>query len=269
LGEKVRKLEATTEDKYKIEKYMYFSKFKLDKDFKDEKVFKDNYYKKLHILKGYLYNKFHNEKNKTDNDKVFNNICNNIKEEPKNDKAKENNIKYKNFYEINKNVESLDEKYFNNKFDKKIIETKYKYFLQLENILKEKDGKIDKDILTNKKDDLVNIFNSKEFKIVFEQRTIKETTPKKLLGSLNSVYNMFGLELENIRESGGNIKYKKEHLEIKLMDCIPKCYVDYEEYINKYKNNDVDYMKCFVKLVKEKQQKKKKELTIEDFIIDF
>jgi hypothetical protein len=28
-------------------------------------------------------------------------------------------------------------------------------------------------------------------------------------------------------------------------------------------------MKCFVKLVKEKQQKKKKELTIEDFIIDF
>lgn len=131
----------------------------------------------------------------------------------------------------------------------KIIEMKYKYFTQLKNIMKEKEGNIDKNILTNKKDDLVNIFNSKEFKKIFNSRTIKneKATPKKLLGSLNSVYNMFGVELENIRESGGNVKYKKEHLETKLMDCIPKCYVDYEEYINKYKNNDVDYMnnECF------------------------
>jgi hypothetical protein len=270
LSEKVKKLEATTDDKYKIEKYMYFSKFKLDKDFKDEKVFKDEYYKKLHLLKGYLYNKFHNEKYKLDNETILNNICKNIKDDNINEKAKESNIKYKNFYEINKNVETLDEKYYNNKFDKKIIENKHKIFLQLEDIMKEKDGKIDKELLTTKKDDLVNIFNSKEFKIIFEQRTIKEATPKKLLGSLNSVYNMFGMEIENIYETQNNKDGKRKgHLEVKKMDCIPKCYTDYEQYINKYRNNDIDYMKYFIKLVKEKKQKKKNNFTIEDFIIDF
>lgn len=285
LSEKVKKIEATTEDKYKIEKYMYFSKFKLDKDYINEKLFKNNYYKKLHILKGYLYNKFHNEKNKVDNDQIFTNIINNIREIKYNDdddgekvkkvkklhkKEVENNIKYKNFYEINKNVESLDKKYYNNNFDKKIIETKYKYFLQLEKMMKEKNGRIDKEFLTNKKDDLVKIFNSKEFKNIFEQKAIIEVTPKKLLGSINSVYNMFGVEIKNVYETTNDKDNKRKgHLQIKKMDCIPKCYVDYEEYINKYKNNDEKYMKFFVELVKERKQKKKKELTIEDFLIDF
>ena len=60
---------------------MLFRSFKLDKDFNDVAVFKHEYYKKLHILKGYLYNKFHNEKNKINNEKVFENICNNILKE--------------------------------------------------------------------------------------------------------------------------------------------------------------------------------------------
>jgi len=270
LSEKVKRLEATTEDKYKIEKYIYFSKFKLDKNFNDEKIFKKRYHKKLHILKGYLYNKFHNNKNIEENERIINNICKNINKNSENEKAKESNNKYKNFYEINKNIKSLDEKYYNNKFDKKIIETKYKYFLQLEKILKEKDNKIKKNILTDKKDELINIFNCKEFKLVFEQRAIKEATNKKILSLINSVYGMFGLEIKNVQETTNNEDNKRnEHLETKLMDCIPKCYIDYEEYIKKYKNNDEEYMKYFKQLVKEKKEKKKKDLTIEDFIIDF
>lgn len=274
LSEKVKKTEATTEDKYKIEKYIYFTKFKLDKNYNDPKDFKDKYYKKLHILKGYLYNKFYNEKNKKDNEKLLYNICKNIKDDIINEKQAISNIKYKNFYEINKNIEKLDESYYNNKFDKKIIEAKYKYFVQLENILKVENGQINKDILTDKKDELLNIFNSKEFKILFEHRTIKEATIKKLLGSINSVYNLYGLEINNVRETIRNKDKKSkitnnEHLEINKMDCIPNCYNDYEEYIKKYFNNDIEYMKYFNKLVKEKQQKKKREITIEDFIIEF
>ena len=49
---------------------------------------------------------------------------------------------------------------------------------------------------------------------------------------------MFGVEIKNITE--GTYKYRTEHLEIKKMDCIPKCYTDYEQYINKYRNNDID-----------------------------
>jgi hypothetical protein len=278
LSKRVKSNDATTDEKYQIEKYIYFTKFKLDKDFKDEKVFKDNYYRKIHILKGYLYNKFNN--NKKDTIDMLERILSNIKYDKYddngeivkklNDKDIQRNKKFEIYYEINKNIESLDEKYYNNKFDKKIIETKYKYFQQLQKILKVKDGKIDKDILTERKDDLINIFNDKEFKVIFETRTIKDATPKKLVGSINSVYNDYGLEVNNIRM--GTSKNRTEHLEIDNMECIPKCYNDYEAYINRYINNDIDCMKYFQKLVKDKKDNKinnNANIKIEDFIIHF
>ena len=187
-----------------------------------------------------------------------------------NDKEIESNNKFKNYYEINKNIETLDEKYYNNKFDKKIIETKYKYFQQLQKILKVKDGIINKDILIDRKDDLLNIFNDKEFKVIFETRTIKDVTPKKLIGSINSVYNDYGLEVNSIRE--GTSKKRTEHLEVDNMDCVPKCYNDYEAYIKRYINNDVDCMKYFQKLVKDKKDNKvnnNAKINLEDFIIHF
>lgn len=267
LSNKVKNLEATTEDKYKIEKYIYFTKFKLDKFYRNKKEFKNKYYKKLHILKGYLYNKFYNDRYKVYNDKLFNNICRNIKKNSANYDDKEN--KYKTFYNLNKNVESLDTKYYNNKFDKKIIELKHKYFTQLENILKDKNGIINKNVLVEKKDDLIKIFNNNEFKLIFEERTLIEPTQKKIIGSINKVYNTFGMEVYNIQS--GTSKNRIEHLEINKMDCIPLCYVDYEEYVNKYKYDCEEYMNYFIKLVEEKKNNKKKgfkDLTIEDFIID-
>ena len=278
LSKRVKSNDATTIEKFQIEKYIYFTKFKLDKDFKDEKVFKDNYYRKLHILKGYLYNKFNN--NKKDTADMLERISNNIKSvkyddegnmiKELNDKEIKTNNKFHNYHEITKNIETLDEKYYNNKFDKKIIESKYKYFQQLQKILKVKDGKIDKDILTDRKDDLLKIFNDKEFKVIFETRTIKDATPKKLLGSLNSVYNDYGLEVNSIQT--GTSKNRTEHLETNNMDCIPKCYNDYEAYINRYINNDIDCMKYFVKLVKDKKDNKvnnNANIKLEEFIVDF
>ena len=281
LSKRVKSNDATTDEKYQIEKYIYFTKFKLDKDFKDVKVFKDNYYRKLHILKGYLYNKFNNNKDETEN--MLERISNNIKSvkyddegniiKELNDKEIKTNNKFHNYHEITKNIETLDEKYYNNKFDKKIIESKYKYFQQLQKILKVKDGKINKDILTDRKDDLLKIFNDKEFKVIFETRTIKDATPKKLLGSLNSVYKDYGLEINNIQETTTNKDNKRnEHLEVNNMDCIPKCYNDYEAYIKRYINNDIECMKYFSKLVKDKKDNKvnnNAKIKLEDFIVDF
>jgi hypothetical protein len=56
------------------------------------------------------------------------------------------------------------------------------------------------------------------------------------------------------------------------MDCIPKCYNDYEAYINRYINNDIDCMKYFAKLVKDKKDNKvnnNADIKLEDFIVDF
>jgi len=278
LSKKVKSNDATTDEKFKIEKYIYFTKFKLDSDFNDVKLFKSTYYRKLHILKGYLFNRFNT--NMSETMEIIDRINNNIKvveydedgnvSKKLNDKEIKSNNKFKNYYEITKNVESLDEKYYNNKFDKKIIETKYKYFQKLQKILKIKNGKIDKEILTDRKEDLLNIFNDKQFKVIFETRTINEATPKKLLGCLNSVYNDYGLEINNIKE--GNSKNRTEHLEVDNMDCIPTCYNDYEEYIKKFVNNDIDSMKYFVKLVKDKNNNKVNNNSInklEDFIVEF
>ena len=197
----------------------------------------------------------------------MNQILNNIKDDPKNDKQKESNIKYKNFKDVNKFIENLDSKYYNNKFDKKIIQDKYKYFEKLQNIMKDKNNVIDKDILTNKKDELLEIFNDKKFKVIFESRDIKDATPKKLLGSLNSVYNMFGYELNNNRESSSS-KDRTFNIKIDIMDCIPKHYIDYEEYLNKHINNDIEYMKYFKTLI-DKTEKKIKKIDIDEFIIYF
>jgi hypothetical protein len=281
LSKKVKSNDATRIEKFQIEKYIYFTKFKLDKDFKDEKVFKDNYYRKLHILKGYLYNKFNN--NKKDTADMLERISNNIKSvkyddegnitKELNEKEIKTNNKFHNYQEITKNIEALDEKYYNNKFDKKIIESKYKYFQQLQKIMKVKDGKIDKDILTDRKDDLLKIFNDKEFKVIFESRSINDATPKKLLGSLNSIYNNYGLEINNKYETTNNKDNKRNgYLEVNNMDCIPTCYNDYEAYIKRYINNDIDCMKYFAKLVKDNKDNKvnnNAKLKIEDFIIDF
>jgi hypothetical protein len=166
-------------------------------------------------------------------------------EEERNDFA----INYFNKY--NEQQYIILEKYKIDKYDIiKIVETKYKYFLQLKNIMQNFDNRVDKKILTDKKDDLLKIFNNSEFKKIFNSRTIKneKATPKKLLGSLNSVYNMFGMQLENIQE--GSSKYRTEHLEIKLIDYIPKCYVDYEEYINKYNDNNNECFNYIKKLLK-------------------
>jgi hypothetical protein len=281
LSTRVKSNDATTDEKYQIEKYIYFTKFKLENDFKDEKRFKDHYYRKIHILKGYLYNKFNNNKKETM--QMLERISNNIKNEKYNDdgdlikklndKEVITNKKFNNYYEITKNIETLDEKYYNNKFDKKIIETKYKYFQQLQKILKIKDGKIDKDILTDRKDDLLNIFNDTEFKVIFETRSIKDSTNKKILGSINSVYNDYGLKINNIKGTTNNDNNKRiGYLKVDNMECIPKCYNDYEAYINRYINNDIDCMKYFQKLVKDKKDNKvnnNDNIKLEDFVILF
>jgi hypothetical protein len=260
LSNKVKKNEASTEDKYKIEKYIYFTKFNLDKDFNDYVKFKECYYKKLHILKGYLYNKFHDKKNMINEEKMIENIYENIKSKCKNEKEEKKNLKFKRFQNINDMINKIDNVYYANKFDKNIIEAKFKFFQDLQKIMKVKDGKVDKDILKDQKDELVKIFNDKKFKTVFDTRIIEKTTPKKLLGSLNTVYDAFGMEIKSKQD--GNGKHRTEYLIVKKMDCIPESYVSYEKYLKKHINNDIEYMSDFVTLV---ERYKEKKITKEDF----
>ena len=228
LTNKTKKLEATTEDKFKIEKYIYFTKFELDKDFNDEVVFKEKYYKQMHILQGYLYNKFYNDKYKENNEKLIKKIHDNME--------KKDDSKYKKFYDLNNVIEKIDEKYYNNSFNKNIIELKHNFFIQIEKLLKEKDGIINKDVLTKKKDDILTIINDKAFKTVYNTRTIndKDATPKKLLGSISSVFENFGVHIENKRLTTKTNKIRDEVLIITHNEAIPESYIDFDKFYNKF-----------------------------------
>ena len=263
LADKIKNNEATTEDKFKIEKYMYFTKFHLDDDFDDIITFKKCYYRKLHILKGYLYNKFHNKETSLNEEEMIMNIYENIKDKTENKKNDKKNLKFKSYCDLNSTIKRLDENYFANKFDRVIIEKKFKYFQDIQKIMKVKNGKIDKDILTDRKDDLVKILNDKKFKIVFDCLSIKDPSPKKLLGSLNTIYESFGMELKNIQS--GKFKYRTENLIVKNMLCIPTCYIDYEKYIKKYINNDIEYMSDFTAMVEKYKEKKISKEDFKDF----
>ena len=149
---------------------------------------------------------------------------------------KKDDSKYKKFYDLNNVIEKIDEKYYNNSFNKNIIELKHNFFIQIEKLLKEKDGIINKDVLTKKKDDILTIINDKAFKTVYNTRTIndKDATPKKLLGSISSVFENFGVHIENKRLTTKTNKIRDEVLIITHNEAIPESYIDFDKFYNKF-----------------------------------
>ena len=240
---KIKNNNATKEEKISVEKYIYADKFDLDFKNISEKDFK-KYYQKIHVLKGFLLglkerNKKQEEhliKNMKINHKRNKNMKINHKRNKNNDKLKK---KYENFFEIFDDITTIDENYHNNSFDKKIIENKHKYYLELMNLLELNDKKLDRNDLINKIDNIYDILNNNIFRMTFNMGKLdkqqfydnKEVNTKLLLGKLNGILDNFGIQMKLFQT--GNNDNRKNYYKLEPLKYLPKKYIEYFKFMYK------------------------------------
>ncbi len=102
--------------------------------------------------------------------------------------------KYENFFEIYDDITTIYDNYHNNCFDKKIIENKHKYYLDLMSLLELNDKKLDRDDFIKKFDNIYEILNNNIFRITFTNKIDRQqlyedgkVNTKLLLGKLNGL----------------------------------------------------------------------------------
>lgn len=230
---KIKNNNATKEEKISVEKYIYADKFDIDFKKITEKDFK-KYYRKLHVLKGFILGM--TERNKKQEEHLIKNIKINHKRNKNNDKLKK---KYENFFEIFYDITTIDDNYHSNCFDKKIIENKHKYYLDLMNILELNDKKLDRDDLIKKFDNIYEIINDNIFRITFNTNKIdrqqfyedNKVNTKLLLGKLNGIFDDFGICMKSIK-SGDNDN-RKYYYKLEPLNFLPKKYIEYFKYLYK------------------------------------
>lgn len=298
IREKCKKANATRDEKFSIEKFVYYTKFKLNKDI-DQDTFK-KYYRKLHILKGFCYQFYNklNEKNmcdKIDYNLKKNDVCNdNNNDELEfgieknkhecNDNCKhklEALEKYKIFNNIQYSISTLDNKYLGNNFDKKVIAIKYNYYNKLVDIIGVRNKEIKREELIDQLPKTKDIFNDAKFRASFGTSTIENINNDDgsvntllLIQRLNTVFNSFGYKLETIKH-GKTMKDRTYTYKLNLMDIIPKHYNDFIDFANKNLNDNKyeDNMEGFDKLIKDKSDKKKttkhKKNNNKEFVVEF
>jgi hypothetical protein len=224
LMKKIKQNNSTKSEKLSVEKYIYVDKFDLNLNKKTEKDFK-KYYQKTHIIKGFLLG-FRDNKN--------NNKVSNIKLKKKLPK------KYENILGIYEEITTLDEKYYNNSFDKKILDGKYKYYSDLINLLDLNNKKLDKNEFINKIDDVCNILNNDIFRTTFNMNKFdktllytKESTVniKLLLGKLNTIFDNFGVYMKLIKK--GNNDNRQNFYILEPIKILPKKYKDFFNFMYK------------------------------------
>ena len=224
LMKKIKQNDSTKLEKLSVEKYIYADKFDLNLNKKTEKDFK-KYYQKTHIIKGFLLG-FRENKN--------NNKVSNIKLKKKLPK------KYENILGTYEEITTLDEKYYNNSFDKKILDTKHKYYSDLINLLDLNNKKLDKDEFINKIDDVCNILNNEIFRTTFNMNKFDKTilytkddtiNTKLLLGKLNTIFDNFGVCLK--LKQTGDIDNRQNFYILEPINILPKKYKDYFYFMYK------------------------------------
>ena len=141
--------------------------------------------------------------------------------------------------EIFEDITSVDETYYNNCFDKNIIDNKYKYYQEIINLLELNNKRSERDKFIDKVDDIFNIISGDHFRTVYSMGKIdklqfyddKKINTKLLLGKLNSIFDNFGVSLK-YHKSGDYDKrifyYKLEPIKI-----LPKKYKDYFNFLYK------------------------------------
>jgi hypothetical protein len=224
---------ATKEEKISVEKYIYIEKFDLDIDKMEEKDFK-KYYQKIHVLKGFLLGL--KERNKKQEEHLIKNMKVNHKRNRNNDKLKK---KYENFFEIFDDITSIDENYYTNCFDQKIIEYKHKYYLELIDLLELNDKKLDRDDLIKKFNNIYEIINNNEFRMTFNMGRIDKqqlyedgkVNTKLLLGKLNGILDNFGIQMKSFK-SGDNDN-RKYYYKLEPLNFLPKKYIEYFNFMYK------------------------------------
>jgi hypothetical protein len=230
---KIKNNEATKEEKTSVEKYIYADKFDLDFNKLTENNFK-KYYQKIHILKSFLLGL--KERNKKQEEHLMKNMKINHKRNKNNDKLKK---KYENFFKIFDDITTIDDNYYNNCFDKKIIENKHKYYLNLMNLLELNDKKLDRDDLIKKFDNIYEILNNNIFRITFNMGKLdkqqfyenKKVNTKLLLGKLNGILDNFGIQMKSIKE--GNNDNRKYYYKLEPLKFLPKKYIEYFNFMYK------------------------------------
>jgi hypothetical protein len=224
---------ATKEEKISVEKYIYIEKFDLDFEKLTDKDFK-KYYQKLHVLKGFLLGL--KERNKKQEEHLMKNMKANHKRNKNNEKLKK---KYDNFFEIFDDITTLDDDYYSNCFDKKIIENKHKYYLDLMNLLELNDKKLDRDELIHKFDDIYKIISNNEFRMTFNMGKLdkqqlyedNEVNTKLLLGKLNGILDNFGICMKKFQTGDNN--NRKYFYKLEPLKFLPKKYIEYFNFMYK------------------------------------
>ena len=230
---KIKNNDATKEEKISVEKYIYVDKFDLDLKKIKEKDFK-KYYQKLHVLKGFLLGL--KERNKKQEEHLMKNMKINHKRNKNNDKLKK---KYENFFEIYDDITTIDDNYHNNSFDKKIIDNKHKYYLDLMNILELNDKKLDRDDLIKKFNNIYEILNNNIFRITFSMGKLdrqqlyedNKVNTKLLLGKLNGILDNFGICMKLFQTGDNN--NRKNYYKLEPLKFLPKKYIEYFKYMYK------------------------------------
>jgi hypothetical protein len=153
--------------------------------------------------------------------------------------------KYENFFEIFDDITTIDDNYYTNCFDKKIIENKHKYYLELIDLLKLNDKKLDRYDLIKKFDNIYEIINNNEFRMTFrmtfnmgkidKQQLYEDgngkVNTKLLLGKLNGVLDNFGIQMKSFK-SGDNDN-RKYYYKLEPLKYLPKKYIEYFNFMYK------------------------------------
>jgi hypothetical protein len=224
---------STKLEKISVEKYIYANKFDLDFKKMKEKDFK-KYYQKLHVLKGFILGM--KDRNNKAEEHLLKNMKLNQKRNKNNEKLKK---KYDDFFEIFEDITTVDETYYNNCFDKNILDNKYKYYQDLINLLELNNKRLERDKFIDKVDNIFNIISGDHFRTIYSMGKIDKLqfyedgkiNTKLLLGKLNSIFDNFGVQIKNhqcYNNGERDYYYKLESIKI-----LPKKYRDYFNFMYK------------------------------------
>jgi hypothetical protein len=233
LMKRIKDNKSSKEEKLSVERYIYADKFDLDLKNITEKEFK-KYYQKIHVLKSFLLGL--KERNNKQEEHLIKNMNANHKRNKNNEKLK---MKYEDFFKIYDDILTIDENYHNNCFDKKIIDNKHKYYLELINLLELNNKRLDRDVLINKVDDIFKIIDNDLFRITFNTSKLdksqfykdNEINTKLLLAKINGILDNFGVSLKLYKKGDNN--YRQYYYKLECLNFMPKKYKDYFNFLYK------------------------------------